>query len=118
MPHNEKCGACVYKRLYGTLLRGGANGAICWYFPGGCREPSQSDFGIINQDRSWRPVTQVIHDFAARFTTPRRIPRPTAWIPIQLGRYIGYTHGIWMHIRRRFTSVAQSGQLPGLKVVH
>ncbi len=113
----ERREAREYRLFFRTLLRGGANGAICWYFPGGCREPSQSDFGIINQDRSWRPVTYVIHDFAARFTAPRPIPRPTVWIPIQLGRYVGYAHGIWMHIRKRFTNLAQSGQLPGLRVV-
>ena len=108
--------AQVYTRFYKSVLRAGANGAICWWFPGGYRYGERSDYGIINPDRSWRPVSYVIHEFAKQMKAPRPLPVPNVWIPIRRGHVRG-VRGIWEDIKVRFQAAIEAGKLPGLKIV-
>ncbi|MHB1767789.1 MAG: glycoside hydrolase 5 family protein [Phycisphaerae bacterium] len=112
----EKHVARVYTRFYQALLKAGANGAICWWFPGGYRCGERSDFGIINPDRSWRPVTYVIHKFAAKMKAPRPLPAPRVWIPIRLNRVRGI-RGIYQSVKKEFWAALDAGKLPRLKIV-
>ena len=107
--------ANIYAGFYRTILAAGGNGAICWWFPGGYRCGERSDYGIINPDRSWRPVTYVIHHFAARMEASRPLPVPRVWIPIQLGD--GQSeYSIYKSVKKKFWAAYQAGTLPGLKV--
>ena len=106
--------ANIYAGFYRTILAAGGNGAICWWFPGGYRCRERSDYGIINPDRSWRPVTYVIHHFAARMEASRPLPVPRVWIPIQLGD--GQSeYSIYKSVKKKFWAAYQAGTLPGLK---
>ena len=106
--------ANIYAGFYRTILAAGGNGAICWWFPGGYRCGERSDYGIINPDRSWRPVTYVIHHFAARMEASRPLPVPRVWIPIQLGD--GQSeYSIYKSVKKKFWAAYQAGRLPGLK---
>ncbi len=106
--------ANIYTGFYRTTLAAGGNGAICWWFPGGYRCGERSDYGIINPDRSWRPVTYVIHHFAARMEASRPLPVPHVWIPIQLGD--GQSeYDIYKSVKGKFWAAYQGGALPGLK---
>ncbi len=107
--------ANIYAGFYRTILAAGGNGAICWWFPGGYRCGERSDYGIINPDRSWRPVTYVIHHFAARMEASRPLPVPRVWIPIRLGGTQSES-SIYQSVKRKFWAAYQTGQLPGLKV--
>jgi hypothetical protein len=112
----EKHVARVYTRFYQALLKAGANGAICWWFPGGYRCGERSDFGIINPDRSWRPVTYVIHKFAAKMKAPRPLPAPNVWIPIRLNHVRGVV-GIYRSIKKEFWAAVDADKLPGFTIV-
>ena len=107
--------AKIYAGFYRTILTAGGNGAVCWWFPGGYRCGERSDYGIINPDRSWRPVTYVIHHFAAQMERSRPLPVPRVWIPIQLGGGRSES-SIYQSVKKKFWAAYQAGTLPGLKV--
>ncbi len=107
--------AKIYAGFYRTILAAGGNGAICWWFPGGYRCGERSDYGIINPDRSWRPVTYVIHKFAARMKASRPLPVPHVWIPIQFGAGESES-SIYQRVKKQFWKAYEAGTLPGLKV--
>ncbi len=109
--------ARIYALFYKAILRGGGNGAICWWFPGGYRYGERSDFGIINPDRSWRPVSYIIHDFAARMRAVRPLPTPAVRIPIDLD-HVRAERGVYLSVRTKFWAYYEAGKLPGLKVRH
>lgn len=108
--------AQIYRLFYRAILAGGGNGAICWFYPGGYLNRQNNDCGVINPDRSWRPVTYVIHKFAADLEKPRRLPTPAVWIPIHLN-HVRAERGIYLATEKRFWKAYQSGKLPGLKVI-
>ena len=91
---------------------------VCWFFPGGYRVSEKSDFGIINPDRSWRPVSRLIQRMAPRMTAPRSIPQPDVVIPIALDHYEGSTPEIYQDIKDQWKKIVYSGQLPGLSFTH
>ena len=111
-----RCGVRVYKRFLPTILAADANGVIFWWFPGGFRTVENSDYGIVNPDGSWRPVTYVIHDFAARMKAPRPLPKPGAWIPIRRN-YVRGERGAYLSVKREFQAALRAGKLPGFKIV-
>lgn len=113
----ERLVALQYANFYNMLLRGGANGAVCWFFPGGYRVDERSDYGVINPDRSWRPVSYVIHRFAPRFETPHPRPRPDVVFPVVRSRAEGGAPEIYARLSRRWQAVVDAGRLPGLKFV-
>ncbi len=106
----------IYAGFYHTILAAGCNGAICWWFPGGYRCDERSDYGIINPDGSWRPVTYVIHKFAVRMKAPRPLPIPQVWIPMQLN-HVRAEMGVYESVKKKFWAVYDAGKLPGLKVL-
>ncbi len=108
----------IYAAFYQAILEAGGNGAICWWFPGGFRCGERSDFGIINPDRSWRPVSYVIHDFAARMTTPRPLPKPDVVIPISPQTCPGGASEVFREIQPQWTRLVQEGKLPGFRWHH
>ena len=114
-PGLENIVARQYTNFYRMLLRGGANGAVCWFFPGGYRVNEQSDCGVINPDRSWRPVSYVIHRFAPQFETPHPKPKPNAVIPVVRSQYEGGAPEMYAHIAIRWKQIVKVGQLPGLR---
>ena len=58
--------AQVYSHALEMAVRSGAAGGFGWWYPGGWRADEQTDMGVVNPDGSWRPVVQVIRDFAHR----------------------------------------------------
>jgi hypothetical protein len=108
--------AVIYRNFYKAILFAGGNGAICWWFPGGYRCGARSDYGIINPDRSWRPVTFVIHQYAPQIEKSRPLPTPTVWIPIHLN-HVRAERGIYLNARAQFWAAYDAGKLPGLKCV-
>ena len=104
-----------YKDFYEMVLRSGANGTVCWWFPGGYRTGERSDYGILNPDRTWRPVTHVIHDYAPRLTAERALPQPEVWIPLNRDKHADGIKGIYAEGKDTFWKVIGEGKTPGLK---
>ncbi len=104
-----------YRNFLDMTLRSGANGAICWWFPGGFRVGENSDFGILNPDRSWRPYTEVLHEYAGPLTQEREIPRPDVWIDITRTGHADGIKGIYDEVKERFWQAVDEGKTPGLR---
>lgn len=51
-----------YKDFYKMLNEGSINGVYWWWYPGGFRCAENSDYGIINPDGSYRPVTKIVKE--------------------------------------------------------
>lgn len=104
-----------YHDFYTMAYRSGANGTICWWFPGGYRWNERSDFGILNPDRSWRGITHVIHDWRERSTTPRDLPRPDVWLEIDRNATSLGIPGFYGQTREGFWQAVEAGKTPGLR---
>lgn len=106
--------ARFYDDFYQMAYRSGANGTICWWFPGGYRWNERSDFGILNPDRSWREVTRVIHDWAPRMTAPRPLPTPDVTIEVERG--LDGLYGIYQRAKEAFWKAVDDGRTPALVI--
>ena len=104
-----------YDDFYTMAYRSGANGTFCWWFPGGYRWNERSDFGILNPDRSWRGLSQVIHDWRERFTAPREIPQPDAWLEIDREATSLGVPGFYQQTKEGFWQAVDAGKIPGLR---
>ena len=96
------------------VLQSGANGAVCWWYPGGFRTNENSDFGILNPDGTDRPATVVLRKYAEQVTRPRDIPKPTVWIDFDPDDPAGI-EGIYKKVSSKYWQAVESGQTPGLR---
>ncbi|HQK92125.1 MAG TPA: beta-galactosidase [Armatimonadota bacterium] len=104
-----------YRDFYEMVLKSGANGTVCWWFPGGFRYGENSDYGILNPDRTWRPSTHAIHDYAERMKAARPIPRPDAWIEIDRYKHANGIQGLYADVKDAFWRAVDEGKTPGLR---
>lgn len=103
-----------YEDFLKMVLQSGANGAVCWLYPGGFRTNEKSDFGIINPDGTDRPVTAVLRKYAEPVTRPRDIPEPDVWIEYNPDEPAGI-EGIYEKVSPGFWRTLESGKVPGLR---
>jgi hypothetical protein len=104
-----------YRDFYEMALRSGANGTVCWWFPGGFRTNERSDYGIIDPDRSWRGISEVIAEHAATMTESREIPEPTVWIEVERYAHPDGIYGIYEDVQEEFWAAIEAGEFPGLR---
>lgn len=116
-PDRLEFAAAFYDDFYRMAYESGANGTVCWWFPGGYRVNERSDFGIINPDRSWRPVTHVVRRWAARLTAPRPTPTPDVWFTVDVGQDVDGLSGLYRRLKDDFWKAADVGRRPGLRQV-
>jgi hypothetical protein len=103
-----------YDDFLKMVLESGANGAVCWWYPGGFRVGENSDFGIINPDGTDRPATVVLRKYAKLLTEPREIPKPDVWIEYNPDDPVGIK-GIYDQVGGRFWQAFDGGKFPGLR---
>jgi hypothetical protein len=103
-----------YEDFLRMVLQSGANGAVCWWYPGGFRTNEKSDFGIINPDGTDRPATVVLRKYAEQVTRPREIPKPKVWIEFDPDDPAGI-EGIYKKASSKFWQAVDSGKVPGLR---
>lgn len=106
-----------YRDFYEMALRSGSNGTVCWWFPGGFRWGENSDYGILNPDRSWRGVTRVINEYARRMTEEREVPAPDTLIPVSRDAHPEGIYGIYAEVKDAFWAAVEQGLTPGLQWV-
>lgn len=114
-PGREEWAGGYYDRFYRMAYDSDADGTVCWYYPGGYRYNERSDYGIINPDGTWRPVTHAIHDWAARMTAPRPRPRVDEWLTIDRDATVKGIHGVYEAVRERYWELVEAGRNPGLR---
>lgn len=103
-----------YDDFLKMVLRSGANGAVCWWYPGGFRANERSDFGILEPDGTDRPATAMLRRYAPQITRARDIPRPDVWIDFDPDDPAG-VEGIYRQTATAFWRAIDAGQIPGLR---
>lgn len=103
-----------YDDFLKMVLQSGANGAVCWWYPGGFRTNEKSDFGILNPDGTDRPATAVLRKYAEQVTRPRDLPKPDVWIEFNPDDPAGI-EGIYRKVSSQFWQAVESGKVPGLR---
>ncbi len=106
--------AGYYDRFYDMVARSGADGTVCWWFPGGFRVGENSDYGILNPDRSWRDITRVIHRWSGPLRAARPRPEPDLVLPVRRDHPQGIS-GNYDDVQERFWSAVEAGRVPGLR---
>ncbi len=107
--------ARFYDDFYRMVDESDGNGTICWWYPGGYRVNERSDFGIINPDGSWRPITEVIARWAPKFAAPRAKRRVDPWIEFDPARSVRGLTGIYEATQAEFWKAVDAGRRPGLR---
>ena len=104
-----------YEDFYTMAYRSGANGTVCWWFPGGYRWNERSDYGILNPDRSWRGSTRVVKRWSERMTTPRPLPKVDTWLDFRRADHADGIAGIYRLTKQAFWQAVADGKTPGLR---
>jgi len=104
-----------YRHFYRMVLRSGASGTACWWYPGGYRVGENSDFGIINPDGTWRGVSRIVAEHAPRFARCATPPEPDAWITVDRDAHPEGLQGIYAEHRDAFWKLVAEGRFPGLR---
>ncbi len=111
-------GLAFQARFFDDFLRmverSGANGAVCWWYPGGFRVGENSDFGIVNPDGTDRPVAKVLRKYARLLTESTERPKPEVWIEYDPDDP-GGVHGIYEKVKDEYWKAVEQGKLPGLR---
>ena len=94
--------AKFYEDFYEMTLLAGANGTVCWFYPGGFRAGENSDFGIINPDGTWRPVSHVISEFVDKICKRKTLPVPEETLSVNLDAYASGIYGLYRDMGKPF----------------
>ncbi|MBD0371360.1 MAG: hypothetical protein ICV60_11030 [Pyrinomonadaceae bacterium] len=70
--------AAFMERVVNAILEVGDNGAAPWWYPGGLRVRENSDYGIVDTNRTPRPSANKLAAMAPRAKSPRNVPVPGA----------------------------------------
>lgn len=113
-----QAGLAFQARFFDDFLKmvdkSSANGAVCWWYPGGFRVGENSDFGIVNPDGTDRPVAPVLRKWAKVLTKPREIPKPEVWLEYDPADPAGI-FGIYKQVQKEYWQAIDKGKTPGLK---
>jgi hypothetical protein len=109
--------ARFFNDFYKMAYYSDSDGTICWYLPGGIRgvhPQAQSDFGVLNPDRSLRPVSRVIQRWGPVLMNPQRPPKPVVSIPIEPEAHVDGIHGVYEQVKDAFYSAIDADKSPRL----
>jgi hypothetical protein len=104
-----------YREFYMMTLESGADGTVCWWYPGGFRFGENSDFGIINPDGTWRGLTRIIAEYSRRFARREPVRAPDAWITVDRDRHPDGIYGMYGACKDEFWRLVNDGRFPGLR---
>jgi hypothetical protein len=104
-----------YRFFYEMVLKSGAAGSVCWWYPGGFRYGENSDFGIINPDGTWRGLTQIIAEAARRFAHRPTPAKPDAFLLVDRDAHADGLFGIYAAVGDDFWRLIAEGKTPGLR---
>lgn len=114
-PKAEEWAGGFYDRFFRMALDSGANGTINWYYPGGYRVNERSDYGIINPDGSWKPVSHSIRNWTEAMTTPRDLPPVDEWILVDRDESVKGLAGVYEAAQERYWQLREAGKRPALR---
>ncbi|HOZ48696.1 MAG TPA: hypothetical protein PLO37_00230 [Candidatus Hydrogenedentes bacterium] len=114
-PEKLQFQAEFYQRLYRMLISSGADGIFFWWYPGGFRTGENSDYGVINPDGSYRPVSRVIRKYAQAFIQGPAANPVDTWLVMDRDQHSDGLPGIYDELATTFWEAVDSGKTPGLK---
>ncbi|MBI5834563.1 MAG: hypothetical protein HZB16_19870 [Armatimonadetes bacterium] len=115
-PERIKWQAEFYEMFYRMVYDSGANGTCCWWYPGGYRVGENSDFGIIEPDGAWRPVTQVIAKWAPKMTAARVRKPADVTITLDPTATVRGTAGLYEQCQKQYWEAIDAGKTVALKL--
>lgn len=105
-----------YDDFYRMAYESDCDGTVCWWFPGGYRVGERSDYGVLNPDRSWRPCSQVIHDWAPKMTAPRTPQQPDVYFDIDPVNSLNGIEMIYRGLKDQWWQAIENGKAPALRL--
>lgn len=102
-----------YESFYSMFIESGARGAAPWWLPGGFRLGEQSDFGVVNEHGSERPVCQVLRKYLPRFDKVEH-RAPTTYIDLDLDHHYP---DAWTTYAPEYLRLIETGERPYLRTV-
>jgi hypothetical protein len=99
----------LYENLYRMVVESGADGSVCWWWPGGYRVDEDSDYGIIAPDGAPRPAALELARFASEITGPRPLAKPDGWITIDRDASARGYAAVWEKARDRYAEEIDRG---------
>jgi len=97
--------------FYRMFLESGARGAAPWWFPGGFRLGERSDFGIVNEDRTERPVCEAIRKYQPQFEKVKH-EQPTMYIDVDFDKQYA---DAWEVYSEQYLAAVKEGERPYLR---
>ncbi len=105
-----------YRDFYRMAYLSGADGTVAWWYPGGFRYGENSDYGNINPDGSWRPVSYSIKDWSPLFQPPRADFEPDEYIVVDRDSTTQGINGVYQQVEKRFWQlIEEEGKWPALR---
>jgi hypothetical protein len=114
-PAKLKAQADFFDNFYHMVYDSCSSGSVCWYYPGGYRVYEKTDYGIINPDGSWRPVSRVIHDWSEKMSTPQARPTVDQWLIVDRDASARGEAGVYDALRQKYWGLLSTGKTPGLR---
>ena len=114
-PERLQFQADYYTHLYRMFINSGADGIFFWWYPGGYRANERSDYGIINPDGSYRPVSKVIRAHAEALIHGPDAKPADHWIEIDRDAHPDGVGGIYDAAKEAFWEAIEDGHTPGLR---
>ncbi|MCX8065536.1 MAG: hypothetical protein N3G21_10250 [Candidatus Hydrogenedentes bacterium] len=106
--------ARFYKDFLRMVAESGSDGIYFWWYPGGYRVNEKSDFGIINPDGTFRPVSEVIKERSNIFDV-QKLRTIDYWVEIDRDLTARGIPGVYELVKDEFWKVWEDGKFPGLK---
>ncbi len=103
-----------YQDFLEMVSESGSDGIYFWWYPGGYRVNEKSDFGIINADGTFRPVSYVIFENSKLFDR-QELKVPDCFIEVDRDVTSRGVAGIYEAVKDEFWRMRESGRVPGLR---
>jgi hypothetical protein len=114
-PENHKQEAEFYHSMMQLCEETCSNAVAGWWWPGGFRISENSDFGIINPDRTPRAAAMEIRKASKRLNTPRERPQPSDFIIVDRDKYVSGYAGLYAELAGKYAEILVDGGFPGVR---
>ncbi len=106
--------ADYFTDFYRMLIGSAADGIYWWWYPGGFRTGENSDYGIVNPDKTDRPATIVIREHAQAFLDGPSAEPVDYWIEFDRDAHVSGLTGVYSEVEDEFWQAIEEGYTPGL----
>ncbi|QHI69711.1 glycoside hydrolase 5 family protein [Tichowtungia aerotolerans] len=104
-----------YYRDFLTMCRmSRVNAVACWWNAAGYRINENSDFGVFNPDKSDRPVTKVLREFADVFKNPDLSLEPDVSLTFDRDRSSRGLNDEYVRLEEEYWKLTDEGKFVGL----